>query len=61
MKPAQVKEHFRSGYRFYKETGMSPANISNWMAWGFVPIASQFKLEEKTKGKLKASWKDIKK
>lgn len=58
MKPIEVKNHYKTAYKFYKATGMSPANIGNWMKWGYIPILSQYKIEENTHGKLKASWDD---
>jgi hypothetical protein len=58
MKPTDVKEHFGTAYKFYKATGMSPANLGNWLKWGFVPIKSQYKIEDATNGKLKAEWRD---
>ena len=61
MKPEEVKKHYKTAYNFYKETGMSPANIGNWVRWGYIPIASQFKIEETTNGKLKANYGDSKK
>jgi hypothetical protein len=61
MKPEDVRRHYRTSYNFRKETGMSTASWFNWTDSGFVPIASQFKLEEMTKGELKASWEDARK
>ncbi len=57
MTPKQVKIFFNnSTYRFWKDTGMSPSSLRNWMIWGYVPEASQYKLERLTKGKLKTQW-----
>lgn len=61
MKPSEVKAHFGTLYRFNKETGMSCSSLRNWLHWGYIPIESQFFLEDYTKGKLKASWEDAKK
>lgn len=56
----QVKKYFETSYKFYKITGMSHANLNNWLHMGFIPIKSQMRIEELTKGKLKASLTDLK-
>ena len=56
MKPKDVKKYYKTGYQFHKETGMSPSTLANWIKWGFVPDASQYKLERLTKGYLKTEW-----
>ena len=58
MKPDDVKQYFGNSYQFKKKTGMSDASFRNWMKWGFVPEASQYKIERLTKGKLKTEWSD---
>lgn len=55
-----VKKYYKSGYKFYKQTGMHHSNLCNWREKGFIPIKSQMRLEELTKGKLKASLVDLK-
>jgi hypothetical protein len=60
MKPEEVKNYYGNGYRFSKATGMSQGSLLNWMSWGYVPIKSQYILEQKTQGKLKANWDDVK-
>ncbi len=54
MKPQDVLEYFGSGYQFGKKSGMTRNSLRNWRKWGFVPIASQIKLQKLTKGVLKA-------
>lgn len=56
LKPEDVKKYYGSQYNFRKETGMSTSTLANWLKWGFVPEASQYKLERITKGKLKTEW-----
>jgi hypothetical protein len=58
MKPEEVKAYFKSAYSMYKATGMSPANLGNWLKWGYVPIKSQHRIELITKGELKAKYED---
>lgn len=52
MTPTDVKNHFKSLYRFRKETGMSAATLANWLRWGHVPINAQYRLQQITDGKL---------
>jgi hypothetical protein len=58
MKVEEVKEYYKTGWRFHKATGMSPVNFINWERWGYIPIVSQHKIEADTQGKLKANWED---
>lgn len=58
MKPKEVKKYFKTQYNFRKVTGMSAATLGNWLKWGYVPEASQLKLERITNGDLKAEWKE---
>ena len=60
MNPKQVKKYFKTQYNFHKVTGMSAATLGNWIKWGFVPEASQLKIERITNGALKADWDDNK-
>lgn len=55
MTPKELKDYFKTGYRFWKETGFSAMSYSNWMKWGYIPIASQVEIQKITKGKLRAS------
>ena len=56
VKPEQVKKFYGSKYNFNKETGMSANTLGNWLKWGRVPEAAQYKLERLTGGKLKTEW-----
>lgn len=56
MTPKDVKMHFRTGYQFKKETGMSPNTLTNWIKCGYVPFKSQKKIEQITDGTLIAIW-----
>lgn len=56
MKPKEVKKHFKTGYRFAKETGMSANTLQNWINAGYVPFRSQKKIELLTENKLVAVW-----
>lgn len=58
MTPEELKKHFKTGYAFYKKTGMSHNSFENWIKWGFVPYLSQKKIEKITNGLLKAEWED---
>ena len=53
-----VKE-FKNPYRFNRMTGMSRMSWYNWMSRGFIPIKTQYQLEQLTQGRLKANFKDI--
>jgi hypothetical protein len=54
----EVKNYYGNSYKFMKRTKMSDATFRNWMRWGFIPEASQYKLERLTKGELKAEVKE---
>lgn len=56
VKPEDVKEYYKSQYNFRKLTGMSTATLANWLKWGRVPEAAQYKLERLTNGELKTQW-----
>jgi len=55
MTPGDVRNFYKTTYRFMKDTGMGTANMINWERQGFVPEGSQYKLEKLTKGALKFS------
>jgi|GEM_PF-657368 len=59
MTPQDVYEQYGSGYKFWKATGMSASSLHNWFEQGFVPEASQYKLERLTKGALKVDMESI--
>ena len=56
MKPEDVLKKYGSQYQFHKETGMSHSSLGLWLKLGYVPEASQYKLERITKGELKTEW-----
>lgn len=55
MTPKDIEKYYKTGYNFHQKTGMSQMTYSNWRKWGYVPIASQIKIQQLTKGILKAS------
>lgn len=61
MNPKDVLQYYGSLYNFRKVTKMSCSSLANWIKWGFVPEASQYKIERLTEGELKTEWtkKDI--
>lgn len=56
MKPSDVKQYYKSGYNFRKQTKMSDNTLHNWVKWGYVPFVAQKKIEELTQGELTAVW-----
>lgn len=56
MKPEDVLKKYGSQYQFHKETGMSHSSLGLWLKLGYVPEASQYKLERITNGELKTEW-----
>ena len=58
MKPEDVLKVYRTKYNFHKETGMAASSLGNWLKWGYIPEAAQYKLERITNGKLKTEWSD---
>lgn len=56
MTPQDIQKHYKTAYRFYKETGMSQNSLANWFKWGYVPLNSQVKIERITEGVLKADF-----
>jgi hypothetical protein len=51
-----LKKEFKTSYEFNKRTGMAHTNWINWFGrFGYVPIESQMKIEQRTKGLLKAN------
>jgi phage terminase large subunit len=59
MKPEDVLKYYGSRYNFRKMTGMSHSSLANWISWGYVPEASQYKLERLTRGELKTQWSEV--
>ena len=56
MTTDDLKKYYGNSYQFKKRTGMSDASFRNWLKWGFVPEASQYKIERLTNGELKTEW-----
>lgn len=54
MTVSELKKYYRTGYNFQKCTGITACSFSNWLKWGYIPVASQIKLERMTNGDLKA-------
>ncbi len=51
----EVKRYYRTWANFEKETGMSQKNLTNWNRYGHIPLLSQVRLEQLSKGVLRAS------
>jgi hypothetical protein len=54
-----VKEMYGNWALFVNKTGFGRTSWFSWSKKGYVPIKSQFKLQEITKGALKADYEDI--
>ena len=54
MKFEELKDKYRTGYKFQQETGISNVNYENWRKRGYIPIKSQMKIEFLTNGELTA-------
>lgn len=59
MTPQEVRDYFKTTYRFRAETGMSTASLVYWEKCGYIPAPSQLFLEDFTNGELTASLADI--
>lgn len=57
----ELKNYYKTGYRFHKGTGMSQNSFLNWRRKGFIPIESQIKIQNITNFDLKANIDHIKK
>jgi len=57
MTVEELKDYYKTGYRFEKSTKMTGNSFLNWMKWGYIPIESQFKIENYTDGQLRADIK----
>ena len=55
----EVLKYFGNQYQFGKKTKMSINSLKNWKVRGYIPIASQVKLELFTKGVLRARFEDL--
>ena len=47
-----IRKYYKTSYRFTQRTGMSPSSFLHWKYKGYIPIASQHRLEQITEGKL---------
>ncbi len=56
----ELTQKYKTSYMFHKQTKMSANSYLNWIKWGFIPIVSQYKIEEFTNGELKANFKHAK-
>jgi ABC-type long-subunit fatty acid transport system fused permease/ATPase subunit len=56
MTTDELKNYFVTGYRFKLKTGMAINTFQNWMKWGYVPMDAQCRIEEFTRGELKADF-----
>lgn len=52
----ELIKYFSNGYEFHIRTGLSRVTYHSWKKKGYIPIASQQKLEELTQGELKADY-----
>lgn len=56
----ELKQEFKTSYEFQKRTRMAHTNWINWFGrFGYIPIESQIKIEQRTNGKLKANLNHI--
>jgi predicted site-specific integrase-resolvase len=56
MKPKDIEDYFKTGYAFSKHTNMSANTLTNWIKAGYIPYASQKRIEKVTDGQLVAEW-----
>lgn len=54
MTPKDVLDYYTSRYNFSKMTGMSAQSLTNWITKGWIPLATQSRLQLLTGGALKA-------
>ena len=52
----ELQAHYKTGYQFSKDTGMSATCYSMWKKEDCIPGLSQLRIERITNGKLKADW-----
>lgn len=55
-----IKEYFGSFYKAARFLNISEQSTMNWKRRGYIPIASQMKIEKLTDGALKARFEDCK-
>jgi len=54
----ELRDYYGNCNQFGKRTRMSTSSFLNWVKWGYIPIASQHKLEILTGGELVARVRD---
>lgn len=58
MSPIEVLEYYKNRYKFAQRTGLSGNTLKYWLDVGYVPLGSQFLLQELTNGELKVDRKE---
>lgn len=54
----ELRAYYGNCNQFGRRTKMSTSSFLNWVRWGYIPIASQYKLEILTEGELIARVSD---
>lgn len=49
-----LKEYYKTGYNFNKQTGITASQYGLWMKYGYIPKTSQCRIEVASGGALKA-------
>lgn len=60
MTYTEVLAHFGNGNKFKIATGIAYGNLWYWQHIGCIPLSMQFRIEDITKGELKARIEDAK-
>lgn len=55
MKPIEIKKLYVTWANAMRQLGFSETAYTSWVRKGYIPIHSQIKIEQTTKGKLKAN------
>jgi len=55
----EFKAYYGNGYQFSRRTGLGATSFHSWVARGYIPIASQVRLEKITDGGLRARFEDV--
>lgn len=58
MKIEDLRAYFENARNFVEQTSFGRTCWFDWQRKGYVPIKSQFRIEEITEGKLKANFED---
>jgi hypothetical protein len=59
MTVQDILDVYGTGYNFEKATGLSHVNIINWLRKGYIPLESQWRVQERSKGALKVKFEDL--